>query len=170
MASNYTENYGLCQWEATDQVLRTEFNEDNAKVDAALVKHDNALVENTQAIQAEADARASEVSCLNSQIGRKGNCKIEFQSYIGNGQCGQDHPISISFSARPAIFYIGAGDNSGVGYYVQGCNILWVRPGNSTYSCNGRWSGNTFSWWHTYVDFQLNRLNTTYAVVALIPL
>ena len=36
MASNYTENYGLCQWEATDQVLREEFNQDNAKVDEAL--------------------------------------------------------------------------------------------------------------------------------------
>ena len=36
MASNYTEHYGLCQWEATDQVLRTEFNEDNAKIDEAL--------------------------------------------------------------------------------------------------------------------------------------
>ena len=42
MASNYTENYGLCQWEATDQVLRTEFNEDNTKVEAAL----NTLAEN----------------------------------------------------------------------------------------------------------------------------
>ena len=36
MASNYTENYGLCQWEAADQVLREEFNQDNAKVDEAL--------------------------------------------------------------------------------------------------------------------------------------
>lgn len=36
MASNYTENFGLCQWEATDQVLRTEFNEDNTKIDMAL--------------------------------------------------------------------------------------------------------------------------------------
>ena len=36
MASNYTENYGLCQWEATDAVLRTDFNEDNAKIDEAL--------------------------------------------------------------------------------------------------------------------------------------
>ena len=36
MASNYTEHYGLCQWEATDQVLRTEFNEDNRKIEAAL--------------------------------------------------------------------------------------------------------------------------------------
>lgn len=36
MASNYTENFGLCQWEATDAVLRTEFNEDNAKIDSVL--------------------------------------------------------------------------------------------------------------------------------------
>ena len=36
MASNYTEKYGLCQWEATDAVLRTDFNEDNQKIDAAL--------------------------------------------------------------------------------------------------------------------------------------
>ena len=36
MASNQTQNYGLNQWEATDQVLRTEFNADNQKIDAAL--------------------------------------------------------------------------------------------------------------------------------------
>ena len=36
MASNYTEHYGLCQWEATDQVLRDEFNTDNQKIDVAL--------------------------------------------------------------------------------------------------------------------------------------
>ena len=36
MASNYTENYGLCQWEAMDSFVRTEFNQDNAKIDAAL--------------------------------------------------------------------------------------------------------------------------------------
>ena len=36
MASNHTTNYNLNQWEATDKVLRTDFNEDNAKIDAAL--------------------------------------------------------------------------------------------------------------------------------------
>lgn len=36
MASNYTDKYKLCQWEATDAVLRTDFNEDNAKLEAAL--------------------------------------------------------------------------------------------------------------------------------------
>ena len=37
MASNYTENYQLCQWAATDQVQRVEFNEDNAKIANALL-------------------------------------------------------------------------------------------------------------------------------------
>ena len=36
MAANQTTNYQLNQWEATDQILRTDFNADNAKVDAAL--------------------------------------------------------------------------------------------------------------------------------------
>ena len=36
MATNYTTNYQLNQWEPNDQVLRTDFNADNAKLDAAL--------------------------------------------------------------------------------------------------------------------------------------
>ena len=39
MAANYTANYNLCQWEATDQVQRTDFNQDNAKIDAELAEH-----------------------------------------------------------------------------------------------------------------------------------
>ena len=36
MATNYTTNYDLCQWEPTDPVQRVEFNADNVKLDAAL--------------------------------------------------------------------------------------------------------------------------------------
>ena len=36
MASNYTERYGLCQWEAVDSFVRTEFNQDNGRIEAAL--------------------------------------------------------------------------------------------------------------------------------------
>ena len=36
MATNHTTNYQLCQWEAADQVLRADFNEDNQKIDAAM--------------------------------------------------------------------------------------------------------------------------------------
>ena len=33
---NHTPNYNLSQWDAEDKVLRTDFNADNAKIDAAL--------------------------------------------------------------------------------------------------------------------------------------
>ena len=36
MASGQTEHYSLNQWQPEDQVLREEFNQDNAKIDAAL--------------------------------------------------------------------------------------------------------------------------------------
>ncbi|MCC2259783.1 hypothetical protein AAAT94_00900 [Intestinimonas aquisgranensis] len=36
MASGYTANYGLCQWEPTDKFLREEFNQDNEKIDDTL--------------------------------------------------------------------------------------------------------------------------------------
>lgn len=36
MASNQTKNYQLNQWEASDPVLRSDFNSDNAKIEAAL--------------------------------------------------------------------------------------------------------------------------------------
>ena len=36
MASNHTEHFSLNQWLPNDQVVHTDFNEDNAKIDAAL--------------------------------------------------------------------------------------------------------------------------------------
>lgn len=38
-----TQNYQLNQWEATDNFLRADFNEDNAKIDAALLRCDIAV-------------------------------------------------------------------------------------------------------------------------------
>lgn len=44
MASNYTEKYKLCQWEETDAVLRTDFNEDNQKIEAAIKEVRNEII------------------------------------------------------------------------------------------------------------------------------
>ena len=57
MASNYTENYGLCQWEAGDNFVRTEFNQDNAKIDAALKD-----LEDTKAEQAAVNSLTTAVA------------------------------------------------------------------------------------------------------------
>ena len=47
MATNQTTNYQLNQWEPTDQVQRTDFNADNAKIDAALAVLGHAQVLDT---------------------------------------------------------------------------------------------------------------------------
>ena len=62
MASNYTGNYGLCQWEATDSFVRTEFNQDNARIDAALKD-----LEDTKAEQAALSSLSATVSGKASQ-------------------------------------------------------------------------------------------------------
>lgn len=61
MASNYTKHLGLCQWEATDQVLRTDFNEDNTKVDAV-------LKEQAEALAAEETAREVADNILQNRL------------------------------------------------------------------------------------------------------
>ena len=43
MASGQTSNYKLNQWAAEDPVLRTDFNQDNAKLDAALEAIDKTI-------------------------------------------------------------------------------------------------------------------------------
>ena len=50
MATNYTANYGLCQWEPGDQFLRTEFNGDNAKIDTELSRVDGMATELYRAV------------------------------------------------------------------------------------------------------------------------
>ncbi len=44
MATNYTTNYDLCQWEPTDPVIRTDFNADNAKLETALTALEEAKI------------------------------------------------------------------------------------------------------------------------------
>ena len=44
MSTNHTRNYALSQWEASDQVVRTDFNTDNAKIDAALKRQEGQLL------------------------------------------------------------------------------------------------------------------------------
>lgn len=44
MATNHTEKYELNQWLPTDPVIRTDFNADNAKIEAALVALRNLIV------------------------------------------------------------------------------------------------------------------------------
>ena len=65
MASNHTEHFSLNQWLPDDQVKRTDFNEDNAKIDAALNDLSGGLAEKatTAALEALSKKLAS-MPCL----------------------------------------------------------------------------------------------------------
>lgn len=145
-----TTNYQLCQWEGSDRILMTDFNGDNAKIDAAL--------------KANADAAASAAAAAAA----RGNCQIWADTYTGNGKAGSNNPCSVAFPQKPVLFRICQADNS---YYVvsfHGCKELYVMNGASVYVCTASWSGNTLSWYHadSYVR-QMNDPNKLYHVVAL---
>ena len=48
-----TSNYQLNQWEGTDRILRTDFNADNAKIDAAITELREELATQIEAVRAE---------------------------------------------------------------------------------------------------------------------
>ena len=81
--ATYTTNYQLHQWEASDDFLRTDFNTDFQKIDAAL--GEKAEAEETQA---ELDKKAEVV---------KG-------SYIGNGSY-----LTVNLGFRPKAVLVSLG-------------------------------------------------------------
>ena len=93
MASNYTEHYDLCQWEATDQVQRTDFNADNAKIDAALDALAGQVAE-----KADGDDLAALSETVAEVSAGMGNCDMELLTYTGGGG---GSPKMITFSQVP---------------------------------------------------------------------
>ena len=147
MSTNHTTNYNLNQWEATDKVLRTEFNEDNAKIDAALKSHDD------------------ELAGLEAAIGAKGNCKLVYGSYVGTGTAGQANPNTLSFAGKPLVVLV----------FTRGDFMMMGRPCvNGFWACSDgfreadvTWNDTGLSWYHSYTNEQMNVSGTTYHYVAL---
>ena len=67
---NKTSNYQLCQWDGEDRILRTDFNEDNAKIDAALKQQANSIAGINSTLPGKADAATvtSLTNKLNTEI------------------------------------------------------------------------------------------------------
>ena len=152
MSTNHTTNYNLNQWEATDKVLRTEFNEDNAKIDAALAGLAGTAAEHTAAIAG------------------LGNCRIERFSYTGTGTYGSGNPTKITFAKRPLLFFI-LGQNAffmGSRLAEKATIIKFASYGATVRSPILTWSGNQVSFYDVDEAFgQMNHSGSTYWVFAL---
>ena len=156
MSTNHTTNYNLNQWEATDKVLRTEFNADNAKIDAALKANADGVAANAAELAEHAAALAG-----------KGNCQLYTGSYVGTGAFGSENPNTLTFSHKPFLVVIYG---SPIILGLQGTSSGIVVQGfNFGYSCSLQWSENTLTWWSSYdAQHQANQKNVTYQVYALL--
>ena len=164
MAANQTTNYQLNQWEATDQVLRTDFNADNAKIDAALAA--KAEVASLTALSETVSGLSSTVAEHAAALDACGNCKIWTTTYQGNGQYGSSGRNSVTFPVRPlfAVVYSRDGILLPIPAYAS---QSWTNRGETlTYLS---WSGNTVSWYSSEnsASYQLNAAGSTYFVLAL---
>lgn len=143
-----TANYQLNQWAASDAFLRTDFNADNAKIDAAL--------------------HTLEDSRLRAATGR----------YTGTGTYGSANPNQITFPFTPKLVFLmannGLGQHTVFLWGFMGATVynnsrhydhFYVNPSGTS---GASFSGNTLSWYsqNSAVD-QLNDEDTAYMWFAI---
>lgn len=106
MASNHTSNYNLNQWEPEDKVIRTEFNEDNQKIDTALGE----LAANVggKADQSDLEAVSSQLTSLSATVP-----KLAYGTYSGNN--ASSRTISVGFT--PKVVFV---------FSAQGATLLYL--------------------------------------------
>jgi hypothetical protein len=156
MASNYTENYGLCQWEATDQVLREEFNQDNAKIDAKLNTLGQMMIHQKEVLEKQ-----------QGYITKLGNGQLYITNYTGDGET---KTMSHTFPHKPVVVMI------------MDMRKDFLANGRDIIACQGKtipivgdnelqitWSGNTMCWFYSgSTEVLLNSPNRTYQIVAVL--
>lgn len=172
MSTNHTSNYNLNQWVKSDRVLMSEFNADNAKIDAAVKAVDNRVTSLSSTVSGKASQSAlntlqSTVNSHTAALAGKGNCQIYVTSYTGAGECEEANANSLTFPAAPEVVYIG-----------KGSSWLTLRQGDTFAYTMGQtggigpvtaaWSGKTVRWYSTNVRGQMNESGATYKVIALI--
>ena len=186
MATNQTANYDLNQWLSTDQVLRTDFNADNAKLDAALAG--KAEAETVSALQTAVAAKAEQtaldalaaskaeqtaVDALSAQVAALP--RIAVGTYVGTGTSDSSGPCRLDFTdslGRPPQLVVvrpqaGMGDGlvllQGMTESMDALSGNYGSGSNNTVS----WSGASVSWYAEFAASQFNNKGTIYHYFAI---
>ncbi len=143
MATNHTENYALNLWEPTDTFLRTEFNENTQKLDAALKAEADARAAGDAALQTAVNGKAdaSAVTALTQTVAGKADASALSRkfgadnlpwvtgTYTGNADesSGEQH-IALGF--RPTLLVVIGAGKFGLGVSHEGssqgvCSYYW---------------------------------------------
>ena len=114
MASGKTANYGLSLWEATDQVVRLDFNSDNEKIDAGMAEN-----------KAAAAAAKETAENLAAVAFTPENLPFVVGTYTGNGAANRT--ISLGFTPKAVLLFPEHGrtyNSSGGKVYCYGGLIV----------------------------------------------
>lgn len=174
METNQTTNYQLNQWEPTDAVQSTDFNSDNAKIDAALAGLETAKADNTslENLSLTVTNLSSAVEGHTEALTKLGNCYFYNTSYVGNGQDGNWNatPNSLTFPHTPYLVAISATDGAYLLLFRGSPWALAVLHPQYAHQSAVSWSGNTVTWYTTsgLPSSQMNEAGVTYQVLALL--
>lgn len=131
-----TTNYALPDWEKSDFIQMSDFNDLTHKLDAALKAEADA--------RAAADSTASELlTTLHQTVTKSKLCRIKYGSYTGNGKSPtQASPKSLSCGFYPLAFII----------FYNGYPCLLIRGQTTLYdhwsdSAVVTWNDSDLSWY-----------------------
>ena len=126
---NYTQHYQLPTWDEDDRILRTDFNDMTDKLDTALAAHDG-------------------------KLDWLGNCRVETGSYVGTGECGEEHPNTLTLQGEPLVVLVYGGGFPAILTPVG--QSIHFRP-SAADILPTTVAGHTISWYHgTNVSSQMN--------------
>lgn len=136
-----TQHYGLHQWAAEDDFLRTDFNEDNAKLDAALAGMPKIATGSYVGTGTYGYNNPNSITFPFQPkfvflIANNGIAQPTFFLWNCHGATGYN-----SSGACP-VFFTDPNGTAGVSY--SGTTMTWFSPQNSLSQLNA--SGTTYTW------------------------
>jgi len=160
----HTTNYNLSQWDAADRILRTDFNADNAKIDAALRSLSSSV--SGKASASTVNSLSQTVAQHTTSLAKKGNCLFYATSYTGKGTYGDANRCSLSFPHKPWVVFVTF--SGSLMTMIQGAGGAPITESGAS-SNIVYWSGNSVQWFNTQnANWQMNRSQSKYFVVALL--
>ena len=150
---NQTENYQLSLWDAEDRIQRTDFNADNAKIEAAL-----------GALKTASESQGTTLAQHAAAIAKLGNCQLYTTSYTGNGN--QNAAITLTFPQPPRLLVVSgnSGANTLIGFPDAGTCLQFATGSRSFSAYTLTVSGNTVSFLISGLNFD----SRSYYVLALL--
>lgn len=172
---NYTENYHLPQWEETDRIMRTDFNQMCVDMEAGIMDARGRAEEGDEAVKAltaKAQTAANNAQTTANSALAKANTAYSpsAQPYVVGTYVGNSEKLTITLGFRAKFLIVSSQYTKG-GQYSYICPTGFVLAGDGVDVFGVTILDNGFTVETTYVDNigsppNVNDYNRTYVYIA----